>query len=327
MALVGPSGAGKSTVLRCIAGLHRPARGRIALGGEAWFDSARHVNRPPDRRSVGLVFQEYALFPHMTVAANVGFGGRTRVDDLLARLGIAHLASEKPGRLSGGERQRVAVARALARDPSVLLLDEPLSALDAHTRASVREELAELLAELAIPALLVTHDFTDAAALADTVGVMLDGRVHQLGAPAELLARPADAFVASLTGSNLLTGTATTRSGGGSSIRLDDGATLVSAEAGSGRVGVAIHPWDIALALESPPAHDDRNALPGAVGATTLQGGRIRVRIGPLIAEIGGSAPAAPERGAAGFAVFEAAAVRIVPLRLPSEPSDQEETS
>ena len=157
------------------------------------------------------MFQEYALFPHMSVRANVAFGGSERADELLRRLGIDHLAREKPGRISGGERQRVAVARALARDPAVLLLDEPLSALDAHTRAEVREQLADLLAELAIPALVVTHDFADAAALAQRVGVVLEGRLRQIGTPAELLARPADRFVASLTGGNLLTGTARRR--------------------------------------------------------------------------------------------------------------------
>jgi molybdate transport system ATP-binding protein len=314
LALVGPSGAGKTTVLRCVAGLHRPATGRIALGRDTWFDSERGIDRPPDRRSVGLVFQDYALFPHLTVRANVGFGGRARVDELLERLGIAQLAGEKPGQLSGGERQRVAVARALARDPSVLLLDEPLSALDAHTRAGVREQLADLLAELALPSLIVTHDFTDAAALADRVGVVLDGLVHQLGTPAELLARPADEFVASLTGSNLLVGTATPLAGGGAEVRLDDGATLVADEHGSGRVGVAVHPWDVELAFEAP-ADGERNALAGAIGATTLHGGRARVRVGGLLAET--SAPDEPPRGAPAFAVFAPADVRLVPLSDP----------
>ena len=141
-----------------------------------------------------------------------------------------------------------------SRDPSVLLLDEPLSALDAHTRGSVREELADVLAELAIPALIVTHDFTDAAALADRVGVVLDGRLHQLGSPADLLARPADAFVASLTGSNLLVGTATPLGDGGASVALDDGTTVVVEERASGRVGLAVHPWDVEPALHPPPA-------------------------------------------------------------------------
>ena len=298
-------------MLRCVAGLHRPAAGRIALGSDTWFDSARKIDRPPDRRSVGLVFQDYALFPHLTVRANVGFGGRERVDELLERLGIAQLAREKPGHLSGGERQRVAVARALSRDPSVLLLDEPLSALDAHTRASVREQLADLLAELAIPTLIVTHDFTDAAALADRVGVVLDGRLHQLGTSAELLERPADAFVASLTGSNLLTGTATPLPGGGAEVLLDNGSTLIAAEAGSGRVGVAVHPWDVEPAHVAPQG-DARNAVPGTIGATTLHGGRSRVRVGELLAET--SAPEELVRGAPAFAVFAPEDVRLVPL-------------
>ena len=140
-ALVGPSGAGKTTALRAIAGLVRPERGRIVLGDEVLFDSERGVNRAPEERRVGLVFQEYALFPHLSVEANVGFGGRDRVHELLERFGIAHLARARPEELSGGERQRVALARALARDPAVLLLDEPMAALDAHTRAGVRAEL------------------------------------------------------------------------------------------------------------------------------------------------------------------------------------------
>ena len=200
LALVGPSGAGKSSVLRSIAGLLRPERGRIALGAEAWLDTAAGIDLPPERRSVGLVFQEYALFPHLDVRRNVAFGGRERVDELLERFRISHLAGARPGDLSGGERQRVALARALARDPAVLLLDEPLSALDTHTRGVVRSELTELLAELRLPTLLVTHDFEDAAALADRAGVIVEGRILQLGSAAELLAAPADAFVASFTG-------------------------------------------------------------------------------------------------------------------------------
>ena len=159
LALVGPSGAGKSSVLRSIAGLLRPERGRIALGAKAWLDTAAGIDLPPERRSVGLVFQEYALFPHLDVRRNVAFGGRERVDELLERFRISHLAGARPGALSGGERQRVALARALARNPAVLLLDEPLSALDTHTRGVVRSELTELLAELRLPTLLVTHDF------------------------------------------------------------------------------------------------------------------------------------------------------------------------
>ncbi|HEY2569924.1 MAG TPA: ATP-binding cassette domain-containing protein, partial [Solirubrobacteraceae bacterium] len=171
-ALVGPSGAGKSTVLSVIAGLLRPARGRVALDEEVWFDSERRISLPPDRRRVGLVFQEYALFPHMTVRQNVAYGGSARAEELMERLRIGRLAGAHPGQLSGGERQRVALARALAREPGVLLLDEPLSALDPHTKTAVRGELAALLADLQLPTLVVTHDYEDAVALASTVGVL-----------------------------------------------------------------------------------------------------------------------------------------------------------
>ena len=188
VALVGPSGAGKSSVLRAIAGLLAPKRGRVALGDEAWLDTEAGIDLPPERRSVGLVFQDYALFPHLDVRRNVAFGGRERVDELLERFRISHLASARPDGISGGERQRVALARALARDPAVLLLDEPLSALDSQTRGLMRAELAELLGELRLPTLLVTHDFEDAAALADRVGVIVEGRILQLGPAAELLA-------------------------------------------------------------------------------------------------------------------------------------------
>ncbi len=185
----------------------------------------------------------------MTVQQNVAFGGGgpQRVGELLERLRIGPLANEKPGRLSGGERQRVAVARALARDPAVLLLDEPLSALDAHTRTTVREQLADILAELAIPTLIVTHDFLDASTLADRIGVILDGRLHQIGRPEELTARPADDFVASLTGGNLLLGTAD-----GLTVTLDDGTIIHTVEPATGRVGIAVYPWEIAVTAQRP---------------------------------------------------------------------------
>jgi ABC-type sulfate/molybdate transport systems ATPase subunit len=198
VALVGPSGAGKTSVLRSIAGLARPERGMIACGDDVWFDAERRIDRRPEERSVGFVFQEYALFPHLSVEQNVTFGGG-RADGLLRRLRIEHLARAKPSELSGGERQRVALARSLAREPRVLLLDEPMAALDPHTRGKVRAELHDLLRERALPALLVTHDFEDAAALADRVGVLVDGRLRQLGPPAELLGSPADPFVAAGT--------------------------------------------------------------------------------------------------------------------------------
>jgi molybdate transport system ATP-binding protein len=312
VALVGPSGAGKTTVLRAIAGLRRPDRGRIALGGRPWFDAAAKVDLPPEQRSVGLVFQEYALFPHMTVRANVAFGGASdaRVRELLDRVQIAHLAGERPGGLSGGERQRVAVARALARNPQVLLLDEPLSALDAHTRTAVRGELQDVLGALALPTLLVTHDFRDAAALADRIGVIVDGRLRQEGTAAELVAHPADAFVASFTGGNLLPG----RADGGVEVALDAGGVVRAAEPASGRVGVAVYPWEVGIALQAPG--DGLNGLPGLVHGLAPEGNRVRLRIGEVVVE----RPAeelerlALQPGTTAWATFAPEAVRIVAL-------------
>jgi ABC-type sulfate/molybdate transport systems ATPase subunit len=183
LALVGPSGAGKSTALRAIAGLMAPSRGRIVLDDEVWLDRAAGIDRPAEERAVGFLFQDYALFPHLTVAENVAFGGRRRAGDLMRRFGIGHLARARPRDLSGGERQRVALARALAREPRVLLLDEPTAALDAQTRTDVRDELAAVLREVALPSLIVTHDFEEAAALAGRIGVIARGRLLQLGTP------------------------------------------------------------------------------------------------------------------------------------------------
>jgi len=197
VALVGPSGAGKSSVLRAIAGLVRPS-GRIALDGEVWLDESTF--RLPEDRRVGLVFQEYALFPHLTVERNVAFGGKARVGELLERFRISHLAHARPGELSGGERQRVALARALARDPGVLLLDEPLSALDAKVRVQLRDEIRRVQVEVGTTTLFVTHDQEEALAVADRVGVMNAGRLDQIAPPTELYARPATRFVAEFVG-------------------------------------------------------------------------------------------------------------------------------
>ncbi|HEY6029396.1 MAG TPA: ABC transporter ATP-binding protein [Gaiellaceae bacterium] len=314
-ALVGPSGAGKTSVLRAVAGLARPRRGRVALGEETWFDAERRVCRAPDERRVGLVFQEYALFPHMSVRDNVGFGGRERVDELMERFRIAHLASTKPAELSGGERQRVALARALARDPGVLLLDEPLSALDAHTKSIVRAELYELLRELELPVLLVTHDFEDAAALAEEVGVVVDGRLRQLASPQELVARPADGFVASFTGANLLHGTAVHREADLTTVTLATRERLYSTDEAEGEVGVVVYPWEVSVAREQP-ADSALNHLRGEVGSVFEIGNRVRVRIGPLTAEVTAASAAKLGLAAGGVAVatFKATGTRLVPL-------------
>jgi molybdate transport system ATP-binding protein len=312
-ALVGPSGAGKTTVLRAVAGLVRPERGRIVLDGKSLFDAALGVSLEPEERRVGFVFQDYALFPHMTVAQNVAYGSRNGAGELLERFRIAHLAKVKPGELSGGERQRVGLARALARDPGVLLLDEPLSALDPHTRAALRLELKELLAELDLPVLLVTHDFHDAAVLADRVAALAEGKVRQTGTPNELIAAPADAFVASFTGANVLGGRARAGEGGLTEVVLDEGNVVYSVDAAVGEVDVAIYPWDVSISRDAP-RDSTLNHVRGPVTSLVLIGNRARVQVGGLVGEV---TAASAERlglreGEVVMASFKAAATRLV---------------
>jgi molybdate transport system ATP-binding protein len=317
VALVGPSGAGKTSVLRAVAGLLRPERGVVSVGAETWLDRSRGIDLPPERRRVGLVFQEYALFPHLDVRGNVAFGAQDRnvVADLLERLRIGHLAGALPADLSGGERQRVALARALARTPDVLLLDEPLSALDAYTRRTVRAELHELLAELGMPTLLVTHDFEDAATLADRVGVLVEGRVLQLGTPQDLVGAPTDPFVASFTGANLLHGVARPGRNGLTEVALDAGGTVWTSDPGDGRVAVAVYPWEISLSRETP---DDSavNHLRAPVVSVVSLGNRVRVRVGPLTAEVTESSATrlALAEGDVVVASFKATGARLLPF-------------
>jgi molybdate transport system ATP-binding protein len=315
VAIAGPSGAGKTSILRTVAGLLHPEHGRVALDGETWLDTERGVDLRPEERSVGLVFQDYALFPHLTVAENVGFAGRERVGELLERFRISHLAGAKPRDLSGGERQRVALARALARRPKVLLLDEPTAALDAHTRAQVRLELRDLLHDVGLPTLLVSHDFEDAAALATRIGILVEGRLVQTGAPAELVAAPADPFVASFTGGNLLPGRARPASGGLTEVALEAGGLLYSTDELAGRVGAVVHPWEVSVAREMP-ADSALNHVTAPIAAIVPTGNRVRVRIGPLTAELTAASAArlglAP--GEVVVATFKATATRLVPL-------------
>jgi molybdate transport system ATP-binding protein len=309
VALVGPSGAGKSTVLNAIAGLMQPSGGSIRCGEETWFDADRGVFVLPERRSVGLVFQDYALFPHLTVRGNVEYARRQAADEYLERFGIRHLADARPATLSGGERQRVALARALARDPAILLLDEPLAALDAHTRVEVRTELQQLLAGLEIPTLLVTHDFEDAAALAKEIGVIVDGRLRQTGTAADLVAHPADPFVASFTGANLLRGAPS----GPGSIRLEDGTMITAAQEVGEATTLAVYPWDITVSTH-PPDDSALNVVAGTITAITELGNRARITIGPVSAEITAESlrRLGLETGGRAYASFKATGTRVV---------------
>jgi molybdate transport system ATP-binding protein len=315
VALVGPSGAGKTSVLRVIAGLARPDAGRVDLDSKTWVDVEMGVWCAPEQRRVGLVFQEYALFPHLSVRQNVAFGGKERADELLERFQISRLARARPGELSGGERQRVALARALARDPGVLLLDEPLAALDAHTKTEVRVELEQLLAGLDLPALIVTHDYEDAIALAETVGVLVEGKLRQIGSPEELVASPADPFVASFTGANLLRGQAKRLEDGLTSIRLETGEVVYSTDEARGEVGVVVYPWDVAVGRAQIEG-SALNLVAGEVASIVRVGNRVRVRIGPLTAEVTAASAEKLElaRGGTAYASFKATGTRLVPL-------------
>jgi len=325
LALAGPSGAGKSSVLRIVAGLLRPRAGRVTCGERVWLDRERGVDLPPEQRRCGLVFQDYALFPHLSAWQNVGYGlprhgRRARALELLERFGLAHRADARPRTLSGGERQRVALARALAVRPDALLLDEPLSALDARTRAAAGRELGAVLRDAGVPALLVTHDFQEAALLGDRVGVMDQGRIVQLGSAAELAAAPASPFVADFTGAIVLTGIASAGPGGLTRVTLDGGGEVTSPEPAGGPVAITVYPWDITLA---PPGTIDpgsaRNHLDVEVVSVTAVGNRVRVGLAapqPLTAEL--TEPATDrlhiQPGDRLVATWKATATRLLPL-------------
>jgi len=250
VAVLGPNGAGKTTLLRALAGLIA-IEGRVELDGEVLDDSkaGRHV--PTERRRVGLVFQDHVLFPHMSVLHNVAFGlggdSMRKARDWLGRAGLLEMADRMPGELSGGQAQRVALIRTLATQPRLLLLDEPLSALDVSVRAETRRELSRRLAAFEGVRILVTHDPLEAIALADRLVVMEQGKVVQQGTPADVTARPRSRFVADLAGVNLLRGRAHH-----DHVELDGGGTLAAPDAGEGEVLAVIHPRAVALYLARP---------------------------------------------------------------------------
>src|SRR5215218_9020449 len=291
--LLGPNGAGKTTLLRALAGLVALERGRVVLDGAVLEDTAAGTWVPTERRPVGFVFQDYLLFPHLSALENVAFGlrarglgraeARRRAAAWLDRVGLAAHAGSRPRALSGGQAQRVALARAMVGQPRLLLLDEPLAALDAATRAEVRRDLRRQLASFDGTRLLVTHDPLEAMALADRLVVLEHGRVTQTGSPAEVSAQPRSRYVAELVGVNLYRGRAT-----GPTVQLADGGVLVVAGDHHGEVFAAVHPHAVALHRHRPEG-TPRNVWAGTADTLDVVGDRVRVRVAgpvPVVAEV-----------------------------------------
>jgi ABC-type sulfate/molybdate transport systems ATPase subunit len=329
VALVGRSGSGKTSMLRAIAGLLSPTSGRVESGGAVWLDTERGIDLAPERRGCGFLFQDYALFPTMSAWRNVayGIGGprrerRPRALAMLERFGVGGLAEARPATMSGGERQRVALARALAARPPVLLLDEPLSALDSTTRREAIGELRAVFAEAAAPVVLVTHSFEEAAALAGELVVIDAGHAVQRGSAAEISAAPASAFVADFSGAVVLRGEA---SGEGdlTVVRLPGGAEVRSADAARGPVSLSVFPWEISIEVGAPvegatgPADSRLNRLPCEVTAVTTIGSRARVGLAapePLVAEVTAASAGRLDLrpGARVTAIWKATATRLI---------------
>ena len=301
LVLVGENGSGKTSFLRLLAGLDRPDGGRIMLGDRVWFDAASGSFVAPEHRAIGYVPQDLALFPHLTVRENVGFGLRAskrpdaevreRVDALLARFGIASLADRKPGTISGGERQRAALGRALALEPGLLLLDEPFASLDLPTRRGMRGEMRRLLSGLPCVTVFVTHDPMEALAFGDQIAVLEDGRATQVGDRDDLLRHPRSAYVAEFLGLNRFVGRVVSRNAGVAQVACDGG-TLSVVDPGEGDdVLVVVAPREIVLSREKP-AGSALNVFEGVVDELTPEppaGERLRVRIAsqpPLVAEV-----------------------------------------
>ena len=285
--LFGPSGCGKTTVLRALAGLERPESGRIAWGEEIWFDAARGLSLSPQRRGIGFLFQQYALFPHLTVADNVAFGLRQPTSaaaqlqwvETLDRLRIGELSNRFPAQLSGGQQQRVALARAVACQPRLLLLDEPLSALDAPVREQLRGELRRMLLEFARPAIVVTHDRVEALALADSVVVITDGQVRQTGPVHEVFSRPRNPAIAQVVGIETVEPGAVLRVAEGLATVEVAGVQLTAvAPAGIGRqVFVCIRGEDVLLLRAVTSGTSARNQLAARVTSRVAEGPMVRV--------------------------------------------------
>jgi len=299
--VLGPNGAGKSTLLRALAGLLPLDAGSVELDGEVLEDPARRVRAAPRDRHIGVLFQDYRLFPHLSARENVAFGPRSTgtpraaaradADGWLARLGLSGLEDRRPAQLSGGQAQRVALARALATRPRLLLLDEPLAALDVATRTQVRSELRSQLDAFAGPVLLVTHDPLEAMTLASRLVVLENGRVVQDAPVGELTRRPATAYVARLVGLNLLRGSAAA-----GVLAVDDGSRVSTADRTlTGPALAVVRPSSVLVSTAPPRGSSARNTWPGRITGLEALGDRVRVEVAstpPLLADVTASAVA-----------------------------------
>ena len=317
--LLGPTGAGKTVLLECVAGLHQPDQGDIYVDGERVNDMA------PERRGLGYLPQDYALFPHLTVAQNIAFGLRIRrrpraeieraVNRLAALLGITHLLPRGPGHLSGGERQRAALARALAIEPKVLLLDEPLSALDEQTRDNLCVELRRVHEELGTTTLHVSHNFEETLAVADRIGIIHQGRVRQIGTPDEVFRRPNSEFVAQFVRSeNVLRGVAR-KSASGLAVTVE-GHQFQASDGPEGDVYMTVRPEDVVLS--APADAGGANSVVGRVARVVDKGALMRVEVEAavtIVALVGRRSfqAAAIQHGDRVTASFEAASAHVFP--------------
>ena len=306
LTLLGPSGCGKTTTLRCIAGFETPDAGRIEIDGQCVCEPERGVNVLPERRQFGMVFQSYAVWPHMTVEQNVAYGLQSRriakaeiaerVSEVLRMVGLAGREGQNVTRLSGGQQQRVALARALVYRPKVLLFDEPLSNLDAKLREHMRQELRRLHNETGITSIYVTHDQEEAMVVSDRILVMNEGRMQQIGPPSEVYDRPATRFVADFVGnSNILHGRLKTADGGAAVVELQGAkdlnlrCTADGRQAAGADIAVSFHPEQVRLSAVRPA--DAGNVLPGTIVSRNNMGSFIDYRVRVSGQEIRVNAP------------------------------------